>query len=997
MQTESVHVLAAVVIGAATLGAQAQPAFVNFESPPVHPIATTPDETRLLAVNLPDARLEVFELQAGLPVPLGSVSVGYDPVSVRARTNSEVWVVNHVSDSISIVDLATMRVVATLRTDDEPCDVVFAGAPERAFVSCSQANTVLVFDPTNLAATPTRIQVLAEDPRALAVSPDGMTVFVAAYESGNRTTILGGGIDVTGGGTLAYPPNVVNDPAGPWGGMNPPPNDGAGFTPALAPWVPTPPRVGMIVRKNDAGLWMDDNGGDWTSVVSGPDAAKSGRPVGWDLYDHDVAIIDASTLAVSYVQNLMNINMAMAVNPVSGHVTVVGTEAINEVRFEPNVKGIFVRSNVATFDPGGVASGVVKDLNSHLDYSFFTVPQAQRDRSIGDPRAIAFAPSGDRAFVAGMGSNNLTVVDADGDRTGAPDTIAVGQGPSGLAVSNTHNAMYVLNRFDATISVVDLGSNSVVATAAYYDPTPDPIRDGRPFLYDTHLTSGLGQASCASCHVDGRTDRLAWDLGDPTSTVDPLTGNNLGAGIPGLTPATTPVPFASFHPMKGPMTTQTLQDIIGHEPHHWRGDRRGIEAFNGAFMGLLADDTVLTGPEMQQFENFLASIHFPPNPNRNLDNSLATSLPLPGHYSGGRFSAAGTPLPNGNAQAGMTLYRSTARRLDGGAFACVTCHSLPTGGGPDSVFAGGSWTAIPVGPNGEHHQQLVSVDGSTNRAIKTPQLRALYDKVGFETTQARSLAGFGVLHDGSVDSLARFVSEPAFNVANDTEVANLVAFLLSLSGGDLPAGSTNNVLIPPGVPSKHAHAAVGKQVTLISLGTNPPADITMLNTFLGQAVLSRVGLIVKGNVGGVSRGFAYDSTTGRYLSDRAGETYTDAQLRAMAAPGSELTWTVVPKGTEVRMGIDRDLDTWLDRNEIDVCTSEADPFAFPGGPNSPDASGDLIVDILDFLDYLDAFGTCEGQPAPCASSTGISGDYNNDGFVDILDLLDFLDGFGRCS
>lgn len=996
MQTVARPALLSLVVFAGGLNARAQQ-FVNFETPPVHPIALTPDESKLLVVNLPDARLEVFELQAGLPVPLGSVPVGYDPVSVRARTSGEVWVVNHISDSVSIVDLATMRVVATLATDDEPCDVVFAGSPQRAFVSCSQANTVLVFDPTNLATPPTRIPLLAEDPRAMAVSADGSRVFVAAFESGNRTTILGGGIDPAVSGTLAFPPNVVTDSLGPWGGMNPPPNDGAAFTPALAGGLPTPPPVGLIVRKDGANRWMDDNGGDWTNLVSGADAARSGRVIGWDLYDHDVAVIDASTLGVSYVTNLMNINMSLAVNPASGMVSVVGTEGLNEIRFEPNVNGIFTRVQIATFDPAGVASGSVKDLNPHLGYAVPTIPQTQRNRSLGDPRAIVFTPAGDRAFVAGMGSNNLTVVDASGDRTGAPDTIEVGQGPSGLAISASSNALYVLNRFDASVSVIDLSSNAVVATASYYDPTPEAIRAGRPFLYDTHLTSGLGQTSCGACHVDARTDRLAWDLGNPAGTVDPLTGNNLGAGIPGLAPSTTPVPFQPFHPMKGPMTTQTLQDIIGQEPLHWRGDRRGIESFNGAFVGLLGDDTQLTPGEMQAFEDFLATIHFPPNPNRNLDNTLATSLPLPGHVSGGRFSPPGTPLPNGNAQAGMTLYRSTARRLDGGAFACVTCHSLPTGAGPDSTFSGGLWVPFPVGAMGEHHRQLVSVDGSTNRAIKTPQLRALYDKVGFEMSQSRSLSGFGVLHDGSVDSIARFVSEPAFNVANDTEVANLVAFLLSLSGGDLPAGTTNNVLIPPGGASLDAHAAVGKQVTLIAIGTNPASDITRLNTFLAQAIGSRVGLIVKGNLGGIPRGFAYDASTARYLSDRAGETYTDSQLRALAAPGSELTWTVVPIGTQVRMGIDRDLDGWLDRNEIDVCTDEANPNAFPGGPFSPDTNADLIVDILDFLDFLDAFGNCEGQPAPCSSSGGVSGDYNNDGFVDILDFLDFLDGFGNCS
>ncbi len=74
------------------------------------------------------------------------------------------WVINHISDSISIVDLATMRVVNTIRTLDEPADVVFAGSPQRAFVTCSQANTVQVYDPANLGTPPTNILIEGQDP-----------------------------------------------------------------------------------------------------------------------------------------------------------------------------------------------------------------------------------------------------------------------------------------------------------------------------------------------------------------------------------------------------------------------------------------------------------------------------------------------------------------------------------------------------------------------------------------------------------------------------------------------------------------------------------------------------------------------------------------------------------------------------------------------------------------------------------------------------------------
>ena len=110
-------------------------------------------------MNTADDRLLVFDLASGKPVPAFDVPVGLDPVSVRARSATEVWVVNHVSDSVSVVDLTTHNVVATLRTDDEPADVVFAGTPPRAYVSCSQANTLLVFDPANLAAAPARIAI----------------------------------------------------------------------------------------------------------------------------------------------------------------------------------------------------------------------------------------------------------------------------------------------------------------------------------------------------------------------------------------------------------------------------------------------------------------------------------------------------------------------------------------------------------------------------------------------------------------------------------------------------------------------------------------------------------------------------------------------------------------------------------------------------------------------------------------------------------------------
>ena len=104
--------LAALAVTSASIAQQ--PTFVNFESPQSHPIDVTPDGSVLVACNTADGVLEVFDLVAGIPQRRGSVAVGVDPVSVRMRGNAEAWVVNHVSDSVSVVDLGTMRVRRTV-------------------------------------------------------------------------------------------------------------------------------------------------------------------------------------------------------------------------------------------------------------------------------------------------------------------------------------------------------------------------------------------------------------------------------------------------------------------------------------------------------------------------------------------------------------------------------------------------------------------------------------------------------------------------------------------------------------------------------------------------------------------------------------------------------------------------------------------------------------------------------------------------------------------
>ena len=106
--------------------------FWLFESGQVRPLALSPDGSRLFAVNTPDNRLEIFDVSAGGLTHAGAVPVGLEPVAVAARSDDEVWVVNHLSDSVSIVDVSASpaRVVRTLLVGDEPMDIVFAGTPD---------------------------------------------------------------------------------------------------------------------------------------------------------------------------------------------------------------------------------------------------------------------------------------------------------------------------------------------------------------------------------------------------------------------------------------------------------------------------------------------------------------------------------------------------------------------------------------------------------------------------------------------------------------------------------------------------------------------------------------------------------------------------------------------------------------------------------------------------------------------------------------------------
>src|SRR5256714_3832046 len=92
---------------ACSLWFRAEATYVNFEGKQTSPIRLSADGTRLFAVNTPDARLSVFDMaQPSNPRLIAEIAVGVEPVSVNPLSNDEAWVVNEISDSISIVSVS---------------------------------------------------------------------------------------------------------------------------------------------------------------------------------------------------------------------------------------------------------------------------------------------------------------------------------------------------------------------------------------------------------------------------------------------------------------------------------------------------------------------------------------------------------------------------------------------------------------------------------------------------------------------------------------------------------------------------------------------------------------------------------------------------------------------------------------------------------------------------------------------------------------------------
>ena len=754
----------------------------------------------------------------------------------------------------------------------------------------------------------------------------------------------------------------------PHGGLPPPHTNAQG--------VPQPV-TGLIVKyrldpQDGQRHWLDNVGRRWDDHVK------------LNLPDKDVFAIDATATPPAVktggaFSGVGTVLFNMAVNPMNGKVYVANLDAHNDVRFEGHnafgptqgapagsVRGHIADSRITAIDP---ASGQVTPrlLNKHLDFTRDGTPE-EAARSLAFPTGMVVSPDGRTLMVTALGSSKVGLFstrDLENDSFVPSRTHQIpvsGGGPSGLALDAREGVLYVLTRFDNSISIVDVQGRREVGHVAMFNPEPARVVDGRRFLYDATLTSSHGDSACASCHIFGDFDSLAWDLGDPDDIVSPVPGPfTIDPAILAQLGELQPL---IDHALKGPMTTQSLRGMANHGPMHWRGDRTGgtdatrlvvlpsaqpdtgtfdeqtaFKKFNVAFAGLLGRSGPLEEDQMQAFTDFILQVTYPPNPIRSLDNSLT-----PDEQVGRDFffshTADGQELPSD------TFHN------------CNGCHVLdPQGNAAFGVAKPGFF-----GSDGRYSFEAES------QFFKVPHLRNLYQKVGmfgmdstFIPDDPSGLAGvlpapyndngptgdqvrgFGFLHDGSVDTVFRFHGGVLFaqRPAAGGGPGNPGGFPLITDPNDpvkafeeLRANITLRRQVEAFMMAFDSNLApvVGQQVTLTAAsGDDAGARVGLLEA---RAAAGECDLVVHGIVRGAAVGFLFSPAMGRFAPDRArGRVLADADLRGLAQrEGAVLTFTAVPPGSGRRCGVDRDLDGVLDGDEHGRPVHPSAPLSLSAAP-----------------------------------------------------------------
>ena len=477
-------------------------------SPHSSPIAV--NGGRVFVVNTPADTVDVIDVASQAVV--ARIDVGIDPVSIAVRPDgNEVWVSNHVSDSVSVIDTnpasAThLQVVATVQDldpatkatrFDEPVGIAFA-SNSKAYVALSSENQIAVVDVATRRVS-YKLSITAQDPRAISVR-DGR-LYVIPFESNNQTQISGcvGPLD----GDLC-----------------------------------TFDATEHVVNNNNV-----------LSLFAVVDIVKHPQIPDRDLYVFDTA----TDQLVQVVDTLGTLLYGIAVDS-TGRVFVTQADGRNDSNGRAGTLGDGLAemdnraflNQVTSVDCAGGSCGTP----TFIDLEPLPPANPAPGLALATPFAIQVSGDDSTLVVSAAGSNKLFTVDAaSGAVLGRVDVGAV---PRGIALTSDVDGKleqaWVLNAVANSVSLVDVSDPAnplVTATVPLEDPTHAAVKAGRMAFNDAGAST-TGTFSCESCHPDGGTDQLVWVLDTPICSA---------AGC-------TQIP---------PRITMPIRGLRDTAPYHWDG------------------------------------------------------------------------------------------------------------------------------------------------------------------------------------------------------------------------------------------------------------------------------------------------------------------------------------------------------------------------------------------------------------------------------------------
>ena len=453
----------------------------TFASPHANPIAV--HNGTVFVANTPADTVDVID--AATQKVRTRINVGVDPVGLAVRPDGkEVWVSNHVSDSVSVIDndaesLTYLQVIATIQefdpetkatTFDEPIGIAFA-SNEKAYVALSSENQIAVVDVATREIVK-RLRIPAQDPRAIAVR-DGR-LYVIPFESNNKTQLSGGKKEEIDGDLVTFDA-----------------------------WEHS-------VRVNNV-LSL----GHVTDIVKHP-----------DVPDRDLFVFDTQTdELIETVDTLGTLLYGLTVDS-QGRVFIAQTDARNDANGRAGTKkhGIKEMENRAFLNQ--VTKVNFRDSEAQQPDFFNLEPippqHPEKGMALATPYAIQISADDSTLVASAAGSDKLLTIDAEsGEVLGR---VPVGAVPRGIALENTDDGKasraWVYNAVANTVSLIDISDTSSPMVAGFVkldDPTHRQVKLGRTWFNDADVST-TGTFSCESCHPDSNTDQLLWVLQTPIVT-----------------------------------------------------------------------------------------------------------------------------------------------------------------------------------------------------------------------------------------------------------------------------------------------------------------------------------------------------------------------------------------------------------------------------------------------------------------------------------------------